>query len=225
MNLNTLFDFKPGTEISIMNGCPQRCEGIWDILGYYDSKSCLVTICELEITEFTKKLRPVNNEEYKQIRQTLKELVRLHEHVHSLIHNCNFDKLLGIPKEKVEFTLPVASDSIYQGIPKEINETLCEFISFSAIINLNWISYERLFYKVDKCSPPEYQRWKDIRDVIDVTFKKQKKRDYIYIIPSLIKLSRKKKYQTLQDFIEGIITEKEEINIEFQLLKGILKIV
>ena len=181
MNFNTLFDFKSGKEISIMNGCPQRCEGIWDILGYYDSKSCLVTICEREITQFTKKLRPVNNEEYKLIRQTLKELVRLHEHVHSLIHNCNFDKIMGMPKEIVKFTLPAASDSIYQGIPKEINEPLCEFISFSAIKNLNWISYERLFLKVDEDSPTLYQRWREIKEVIDTTFKIKRKRDYLFL--------------------------------------------
>jgi hypothetical protein len=224
VQLNELFSFEPEKEISKMNGCHRTCDSIWDRLGYYQSKSSLVTICEKEISDYVqqlhpKQIHPVFGKNKKQIRQILRDSVRLHEHVHALLHRCNFENLEKLIK------LPMASDLIYENLPKSINEPLCMIICYSVIKKMNLISYDRLFSAVDKTMPRLYQRWHEIKDVIDTLFKGKPMRDYIHFVPSLVKISRKKVFSNFDDYIKEIKASQNEMRKEYTLLEARLKLI
>ena len=204
-----IFDFTPGNEISIVTGCKFRnnerdAVAIWDILGSYNPKDKLVKICEIEIDQFfedNKKDKALCRLEKKQTRYSIRELIRIHEHVHSLIHHFNFFSLGGVSIGLDSF--PPAKSSTYK-IPDYVEEPLCVFISFSIIKTLNWIAIGRIFNILDKKTPQKYQNWIKIREIVERNINRKLMRDYIYFTPSLIKIAREKNYSSFNEFIQLI---------------------
>lgn len=182
----------PKPERAAFKECP-RGEGIWDILGYYDYKSRVkITICEPKIREYSKKLTKKLDLDETQIRLMLRELVRLHEHAHALLHTGNFGG--GI---KRRFKMG------YQNFPKGINEPLTEFIGWSVVCNVGIQPFEIIFNEIDKNAPNYYRKWNQIRGLIDSKSKPNSK-NYVYFVPGLVQVAREQKWDSFDHFLKGI---------------------
>lgn len=193
----------------IFNQCPKHEKrGIWDILGYYDSRKSLVCICEKEIEKHSKQLtNRINRPEY-EIRLVVRELVRLHEHAHGLLHTGIF----GNELEDVmrAFQIRRRFRMGYRNLPAKINEPLTVFISWAIICRTNIQLFEEVFDEIDKQSPNYYRNWVKIKQLIDEKSKPTKV-NYIHYIPGLVKIAREHVWNNFNSFIKGIENKYESI--------------
>ena len=139
----------PKQEKVILTGCQKR-DGIWDTLGYYDPKSWSINICEKEITDYVEILERKRKRNKIYTRFCLRELVRLHEHAHSLFHTSKFEYI------GCDFAMG------YQNFPATVEEPLVEFIAWSTVHYIGKEIFLSLFYEVDEDSPSYYKEWNKI---------------------------------------------------------------
>ncbi|MCD6483901.1 MAG: hypothetical protein J7L47_02180 [Candidatus Odinarchaeota archaeon] len=108
--------------------------GIWDVMGYYDKKRKIVTICDNVIqkefenkferdVELRRRLEKLSKPR-KELILILRELVRLHEHSHGFLHTA-----------RVHGSKP--GGKWYLNLPEEVDEPLTEFITYSVINSLD----------------------------------------------------------------------------------------
>jgi len=128
----------------------KRNLGIWELFGYYDPKEQKVYLCEENISERSKKIAKNLNYNETETYAILRELVRLHEHIHAYTHQEIREKFLRIPST--------------------ISEPLTEFLSYCTIKNYEDEYYRQkylaVFMEVDKNHPKYYRNWRDILDVV-----------------------------------------------------------
>ena len=128
----------------------KRNLGIWELFGYYDSKEQKVYLCEENISEESKKIAKNLNYNETETYAILRELVRLHEHIHAYTHQEIGEEFLRIPST--------------------INEPLTEFLSYCVIKNYEDEDYRQkylaVFMEVDKNHPKYYRNWRDILNVV-----------------------------------------------------------
>ena len=167
-------------------------EGIWDILGYYDSKSYLITICEPKVKRHSKQLAMQPKFEETLTRLTLRELVRLHEHAHAMLHTGNFGG--GIRRR---FKMG------YRNFPLNINEPLTEFIAWSVVRNVGVQSFENVFNEVDKNAPNYYRIWDQIKQLIESKDKPDRE-NYVFFVPGLIQVAREGIWKNFGQFLQGV---------------------
>ncbi len=117
----------PKPERSVLKHCSKGDEGIWDILGYYDPKSHAIFICEPKVENHSWEIARSLGLTTFYTRLVLRELVRLHEHAHSLTHTGKFDELLGteFPAELREEVKVRVRFRMRYPIRSEINEPYC----------------------------------------------------------------------------------------------------
>ena len=182
------FWIQSGTRVFYFKGFKKE-EGIWDTLGYYDGNKQIVFICELNIVNFVYHLQKRLNRKRNRLflMLVLRELVRLHEHAHALLHVGDFSKF---PNLKDLFNIGKFQN--YNSFPCYINEPLTEFIAWSTIRYLkeNQIFFIKVFEEVDKDSPQYYRNWNQIKQIID---KKREHRDILYILCSWVNKNSEKK--------------------------------
>lgn len=183
--------------------CPRIGEGIWDTLGYYDSEQREISICEREIAQanhnwdLAKHCRRKEHE----TALILRELVRLHEHAHALHHTGNFVfNILGAPSPiKVRRRFVIG----YENLPKEIIESLAEFISWSVVSNINVELFNNAFNKVDEHAEDFYKKWKTLRELIKSRFELGYEY-YIAFVPGLINITRQQELRSFDDFTQAM---------------------
>jgi len=194
----------PRRERAVFEGC-WKDEGIWDILGKYDPKSYLISICEPEVIMCSKKLATSLKLNEAQSYLTLRELVRLHEHAHALIHKGDFNKFLNIdlsiggpcPELEIRPTFKKG----YRNLPHEIKEPLTEFVAWSVVNNMD-LSFKKAYNEVDKGTPPYYRKWVQLRELIEKRSKLFHR--YYFFVPFLIHVARDGVWNDFEHFIEGI---------------------
>jgi len=123
--------------------------GAWDILGTYSPDIGIITLYEDNIIDCVSQLPP----NYRYCYPLLRELVRLHEHAHAYIHTARIeDMCLGNS---------ILQDEWFKKLPKEINESLTEYIVVSVLKSYSSPPLWRdLFDEIDKGHPRFYRRWK-----------------------------------------------------------------
>lgn len=196
--LYKLFDVKLKKERSVLNECHGFGDGIWDIIGYYNPLKYEITICDSRIEEHVRKL--AKSIEYDEVNTNLvlRELVRLHEHAHSLLHT---GKLSPLRRFK----------NGYRNLPPTVNEPVTEFIAWSTVQKFGTKFFERVFEEVDKSTPDYYKRWKQIKQVIDNKSRKKMHNEYVYYIPGLIYLARKGVWKDFNSFLGEMSQEWKTI--------------
>jgi hypothetical protein len=184
-------------EKSVLKECRGFGDGIWDLLGYYDPSTYEVVICDSEIEDYANKLAG-SFLEYDEVttKLVLRELVRLHEHGHSLLHTGKLGPLRRFKKG-------------YRNLLPVINEPVTEFIVWSTLKHFGTKFFEKVFEEVDKTTPSYYQRWRDIKQIIDN--RNGSNLRYVYCIPSLIYVVRKETWKDFDGFLEEINREWETI--------------
>jgi hypothetical protein len=179
-------------ERSILKNCRGLGDGIWDILGFYVPSTSEIVICDSEIENYAKKLAQ-SSPEYDNdfTKYALRELVRLHEHGHALLHTGNIGPLRRFKKG-------------YKSLPSVVNEPITEFIAWSTLKSFGTKFFEKIFEKVDENTPDYYQKWKDIKQMIDCQVKNI---DYIDYIPGLVYVARKELWKDFESFCKGLEQE------------------
>jgi len=214
---------KPERSIFNFKDCP-RGEGIWDILGYYDSKSYSVTICEPKIEEHSWQVATRLGSKPHETRLVLRELVRLHEHAHSLIHTGNFDEFRGfnLSEKLPEFKVKCRFKMGYP-IPCQINEPLAEFISWSIIHNIAddeaRAIFEKVFDEVDKSAPSYYKNWVQLRQLIQNSSKPASEH-FIFFVPGLVHIARDGVWNNFGHFVQAISSKYELLQERYMMLKA-----
>jgi len=182
-------------ERSVLTDCRGPGEGIWDILGYYDPLKYEITICDSRIEEFAKSLAISINSDETTTTLVLRELVRLHEHAHSLLHTGKISSVRRFRKG-------------YRNLPREINEPVTEFIAWSTIKKFGTKFIEKVFEEIDKKSPKYYRNWRKIKQKIDSKSKIDERFSgsiqYISFIPSLISIVRRGICDDFNSFLRKI---------------------
>jgi hypothetical protein len=191
-------------EKSALNGCRPYGDGIWDLLGYYDPKKYEITICERHIEEHIRNL--AKSIEYDELytKFVLRELVRSHEHAHSLLHTGM--KYLGRFKKGYRSLLPV------------VNEPITEFITWSIVQRFATKFFEKVFEDVDQSTPPYYREWKRIRQLIDSKNEDVPRSKYVYYVPGLIYVVRKGIWRDFDSFLKDLDHEWEAVKALFLVL-------
>jgi len=184
--------------------------GIWDILGYYDGNAPTPSIhlCEREIEDTVSEFYHNRSRFTKlSLRFVVRELVRLHEHAHALIHIGDFKRFNELVKKYPESYIPPFNN--YGSFPPIINEPLTEFISWSTISYLKDTHpyFLKIFNKIDKKAPHYYREWRRIRKSIDKINKPIT--EYIYYIPGLVKIARENKWTNFEDFLKEILKNEK----------------
>jgi hypothetical protein len=169
--------------------------GIWDILGNYDPVKGEVLLHELCIEDHARRLAVVLDEMLKIF--ALRELVRLHEHVHALIHTCPFARELREPNID------------YSKLPSAVEEPVTEFVAWSIIKKYPHAIFADIFREVDAATPAYYQRWR----LIEELFKEKTKIDSCLLVPGLVVFTRKARWKDFNDFF----TKLEEKGVSFSL--------
>ena len=100
-------------------------DGIWDILGYYDPYTRTVNLCDSKIKEESLNIKGIVGYNAEIVYGVLRELVRLHEHIHALIHTSSLS-----PNMTLLFHYKTNTQDWYSRLPSEINEPLTEFLSY-----------------------------------------------------------------------------------------------
>lgn len=212
--LHKLFNYYPKPENSVLERCPEK-EGVWDTLGFYDSKYGSVFICERNIVDYAYKLEGQMERTKRsrlRIRFLLRELVRLHEHSHALLHTGDFYPPSTRELIKEGDSLYIGPFQNYSSFPDSINEPLTEFIAWSVIQNLSeWrSSFMKIFNEVEKEDKLGlYTPWRKLRELIDSKCKPRKK--YVYYAPGLVKIAREKTYKNLDQFLQEVTNKCEVI--------------
>jgi hypothetical protein len=201
----------PKPEKVALSQCPKG-EGIWDILGYYDYKAQVkITICELEIEKYSWQVaRRLGCKEY-ETRLVLRELVRLHEHAHSLTHTGNFNvfREMNLSERLPEFKVRRRFKMGYP-IPPQINEPFAEFISWSIIQNIPYSDVRAIFEKVfdevnsDKQTPSYYMRWIELKELLRELSDNESKpanEHYICFVPVLVHIARDSVWKDFEHFV------------------------
>jgi hypothetical protein len=194
MLVSQLYEFfnkdVPKPERAVLKDCVKG-DGIWDVLGYYDHKSKVkITICEPEVEKFSNRLAVQLNGDKNQIRLIVRELVRLHEHGHAMLHTGS------------TFSIKRRFKMGYRNLPLEINEPLTEFIAWSVIKDCSVASFESFFYEIDKNSPSYYKQWNQIKQLIDG--KRKNIINYLYLVPGLIHIARNGVWNNFKHFLKGV---------------------
>lgn len=219
----------PKPERSVLKHCSKGDEGIWDILGYYDPKSRTITICEPEVENYSLEIARSLGLTIFYTKLMLRELVRLHEHAHSLTHTGKFDefrgtKLYDIPEIKVRRRFRMGYP-----IRSEINEPIAEFISWSTIQTIPSDAhavFEKVFDEVNKDQKlgALYRRWSDLKNILEELSDNEGKPaedDYIYFIPGLIHITRNYVWGDFEDFIQGVRDKFEQLKPWYSILRGL----
>ena len=180
----------PKHEKVALSGCPKG-DGIWDVLGYYDFKSYSIIICEPEVEKYGEQMATQLKLDETFTRLILRQLVRLHEHAHAMLHTGNFD---GI---KRRFKMG------YRNLPANINEPLTEFIAWSVVRKVGIQLFESVFNEVDKNAPSYYRAWNQIKELIDNKSKPDSK-NYVSFVPGLVQVARDGNWNNFEHFLEGI---------------------
>ena len=149
--LYKLYGYTPKPEFSACRDCGKG-EGIWDVLGHYDSVRQIVTICDAKLEEYARgklssKIEGVDGE---LLHLVLRELVRLHEHSHALLHTGDFRGCARLENG-------LGLDEWYVKLPPKLNEPLVEFIAYSVVQSAGKALFTKVFEEVDKDSPEYYQ--------------------------------------------------------------------
>jgi hypothetical protein len=218
----------PKPERSVLKHCPGGGDGIWDVLGYYDPKSYTVTICELEVENYSWEIARSLGLTVFYTRLVLKELVRLHEHAHSLTHTGKFDEFRGNKHDLPEEMKLRCRFRMRYPIKSEINEPIAEFISWSTIQNIPSDAhavFEKVFDEVneDPKTPALYRRWSDLKKLLAELSDNEGKPaedDYICFIPGLIHIARDGVWSGFEDFIQGIQDGFEHLKRWYILLRA-----
>jgi len=201
--LYELFGYVPRPELLRCDECEKKDEGIWDVLGYYVPRMEIVVLCESkiegEIGELRERLKKFGldlNE--RETWLALRELVRLHEHSHALIHVCDF---YGFSAPNREW---------YVNLSPSVNEPLTEFVAWSILQHIKDMVLMRVFEAVDAKSPTFYHNWKEIKDIL--VSKGVKESDQFEWVPPMIKLAREEEWRTFQEFKRGVEEHWDEIS-------------
>lgn len=119
----------------------------------------------------------------------LRELVRLHEHTHALLHTSSFPPLIKYEMDYWKIG--------YRNLHPTINEPLTEFIAWSIVEKFGTKFFERVFEIVDEKSPSYYREWKKIKNIIDGVRQNQ---SYVFFIPGLVCIARDMDLANLTNF-------------------------
>jgi len=200
-----LYGYRPVLEYSCMERCPHG-DGIWDILGFYKGSSRRVYICEAEIEKHTKEIKEKIAEKFSNLneevcivlsRSAIRELVRLHEHSHAILHIGDFNGLVA------------PNDEWFSSLKPEINEPLTEFISYSIIRHMKNTFLKAVFEWVDEKAPDYYKRWLEIKIALDR--ENVMPEDYWKYIPGVVEIAREEKWTDLDALISNIENRWQDV--------------
>jgi hypothetical protein len=222
MLVSMLYDLLPKDvshpEVTSIKLCPKG-EGVWDTLGYYNPNLPVkITICEHEIEEYSRQISKNLKLNEKQVSWILKELVRLHEHSHAILHTGDFNSFCGVNLKDTPLKVRLRFKRGYNNLPKDINEPITEFITYSVICRTEFQTAKQIFIEVDKTSPPYYQTWKQITALID-NKSKPNRRDYIFFIPRLVHLARESDHNDFKQFFIEVQQNCQSLHDTYSLLK------
>ena len=182
-------------ELGVLEECRGFGDGIWDILGYYDPVKYEIVICDSLVEKHANALAKNKGFDEKTTKLVLRELVRLHEHGHSLLHTGKIGPLLRFKNG-------------YKSVPPTINESVTEFIVWSTVKKFGTKLFEAVFDEVDKTTPPYYRYWKRIKQVID---RKKGRGAYLCYCPGIIYIVRKGTWKDFDSFLGEIEQEWETV--------------
>ncbi len=159
--------------------------GIGDKLGFYDGKK--VHICDQQIEQEAKNIyRDLSSlVNINQCYLVLRELIRLHEHIHALIHfKTNY--------------------KWYTNLPKEINEPLTVYFSWLIVRSVGDEIYQRVFDKVNDELPDYYKKWDLIQKRLGFKPSKSDVEKSLEVINVIMNHIKKKdwKNRSFNDFID-----------------------
>jgi len=182
-------------EKGFLNECPGGGDGIWDILGYYDPSAYEITVCESRIEKFVRNSILTQTIEFDEIytKVVLRELVRLHEHTHALLHTSSFPRLKRYKMGNWKIG--------YRNLHPSVNEPLTEFLAWSVVQRFGTKFCERVFEIVDEKSPSYYREWKKIKDIID---KVRQNHSYVFFILGLVYTARDMDLCNFQNFLQEL---------------------
>lgn len=211
-------------EVTCLKPCPKD-EGIWDTLGYYNPNLPVkITICEHEIEEYSRQISKNLRLNEKQVRWILRELVRLHEHSHALLHTGDFNSFCGVNLKDTPLKVKLRFKRGYNNLPKDINEPITEFIAYSVICKTKIQTIKRIFMEVDRTSPSYYRTWNQITALIDNKIRPNK-HDYIFFIPKIVHLARENDYRDFKQFFLEVQQNYQSLSETYLLLKTCKKII
>lgn len=196
--LHKLYGYIPMFELVDFRLC-LKGDGIWDILGYYDSKPHLVYICESEIEKCVDEIKfkifnkagSLNEKEVTVLsRLAVRTLVRLHEHCHALLHTCDFRGLIA------------PNHDWYISLKPEISEPLTEFIAFSIIQKSGCRFFQKIFEYIDDKAPKYYKKWTALRDL--VKSKTGDSKTCYTFVPGIVKVARESSWENFNELKESI---------------------
>jgi len=199
-------------ERGFLNGC-HGGDGIWDTLGYYDPSAYEITICDSRIEKFVRDSIIIQTIEFDEIytKVVLRELVRLHEHTHALLHTSSFP---GSKRYKMGHW-----KTGYRNLHPDVNEPLTEFIAWSVVQRFGTKFFERVFEVVDEKSPFYYREWKKIKDILD---KVRQNHSYVFFIPGLVYIARDRALADFQNFLQELKNNLQticDLSTLFNLIK------
>jgi hypothetical protein len=173
-------------------------DGIWDVLGVYDASIGTITLYEDKIIDLAAKLSSGTSKVY----PVLRELVRVHEHAHAYMQTASLfeGKSTGTSTKKDWF----------KGLPKDVNESLTEYIVVSILESGSWPpAWRTLFDEVDAYAPAYYKKWKQARRL---------RRGLEFIAPT-VRFARAKIWRDWDEFYEALAEGEPEILTEAVLLR------
>jgi len=204
--LSKLYGYIPEIECVHVEPCHKGNNGIWDILGYYESVPKLIHICEPEIHKCVDDIKKIRLREFGRLEDdmssivlesSVRELVRLHEHCHALLHTCSFKG----------FTAP--NHKWYSSLSPDICEPLVEFISRVLVEFVNNNILKRIFDFIDNKAPPYYKRWIELMNI----FIKRNLKDPSGYIPGIVSVLREEGKLKNFEHAKKVIEERwEDIN-------------
>ncbi len=166
-------------------------ESIWDTLGIYDPIARIIVIDEEKIKREAEKL---GVDFY-----ILRELVRLHEHVHAFLHLAVLEPLPEVEKGNFkEGCFP--SNERYLKLPKEINESVTELI-------VKFIAREDPYKKIIKKVKTPYANYiAQLENTLSIIEPNCVGLPCIY---PLVVFLRHKKWKNWKEFIREILNERK----------------
>jgi hypothetical protein len=223
--LSKLFGYQPTAEyISIDNNTKKlpykhltdSPYGMFDVLGEYYSTSNTIVIYEKEIEKCMNNYFSSQNNNNGLTRDTLRQLIRLHEHSHSIIKTCMFDTVFDVvsrmdihQKNPVAFSIDKINYMNYNKKPKDVIESLTQFVVFSIVERTRIDPYVNMFKLMDDVSPHYYRRWRDLVRYIE---EKYDMYEYHFFIPPLVKIFRENAFSNFAEFMEVIENNLEIVD-------------
>lgn len=205
--------------------CEQRYkrlrDGIWDTLGYYDERK--VHLCEKELSETSEDVsrRLGLNDDITWL--ALRELVRLHEHAHAMLHRVN--PLSYALRHVRRVSVPIRRKKVsyirrwYRALKPEVVEPLTEFVAYSLIPTEG--VYRAIFEEVDKQAPPYYRRWQELVRVCDELRRESRQLSNVSLcelVPPIIGLAHGKVWESFDELINAVQRAKREIIETFEVM-------